>query len=298
MTALDRYNVTMPLKASLRALRCHQWIKNLLVFVPLLLAHELRDRQAWILLATAFASFCCAASAGYITNDVLDAAADRQHPGKRHRPFASGALTSQFGITLATTLLAFAIATAIQVSLTFTGIVVGYFILSLAYSSFLKTVPLLDVFLLALFYVIRLFSGGIAANVVISPWLAAFAVFFFLNLAFLKRYAEIRLHGVDEATRRGYQEGDDILILGYGTTSGFLSVLILALYMSTEKAFLLYHRPQFLWAICFCILYWIARAWLIAHRDRMNDDPVVFVLHDRVSYVIALVCCVFLALAI
>jgi 4-hydroxybenzoate polyprenyltransferase len=250
------------------------------------------------LLTTAFAAFCCAASAGYIANDVLDASVDRQHPEKRHRPFASGELTRGFGATLAFTLLTFAVVLASRVSMTFALIIVGYVLLSLAYSAFLKTLPLLDVFLLALFYVIRLFSGGIAANVVISPWLAAFAVFFFLNLAFLKRYTEIRQHGIDKSARRGYQDGDDILILGYGTTSGFLSVLILALYMSTERAFSLYHRPQFLWAICFCILYWVARSWLIAHRDRMNDDPVVFVLHDRTSYVIALVCSVFLALAI
>lgn len=291
---------SFPLNPVIQVLRVHQWLKNLLLFIPVVLAHQYRDAAAWGALLRAFAAFCCVSSCGYVLNDILDVESDKTHPGKRHRPFASGRLKRGFGFGLAIVLFAAGTALAASVSVPLLGIVTGYLAGSLAYSSFLKSQPLLDAFCLALFYAVRLFAGGVAAEVPISPWLTAFAVFFFLNLAFLKRYTELGLYRESGATKkvRGYLTGDGALIMAFGSACGIVSALVLALYMNSETAFALYRRPQFLWAICFFLLYWIARAWLVAHRGEMHDDPVVFVMHDRASYVVALLCVIVLALAI
>lgn len=284
----------------IQTLRIHQWAKNLLIFIPVILAHEYRHPQIWLGLLRAFLAFSCIASAGYVLNDIFDIASDLLHDGKKSRPFAAGVLSRGFGFALAVILLTAGTTLAASVSRDFLIVATAYFVGSVVYSLFLKSLPLVDVFCLACFYVVRLFAGGVAATVVISPWLAAFAVFFFLNLAFLKRFTELNLHRQNATTNkiRGYLPIDANVVMAFGTAAGILSALVLALYMNSEHAFTLYRHPEFLWAICFFLLYWITRTWLIAHRGEMHDDPVVFVIHDRASYVVLLCCVIVLALAI
>lgn len=290
----------LPFKPLIKTLRAHQWAKNLLIFVPVVLAHQYRDTAAWTVLFRVFAAFCCVASAGYVVNDIVDAPVDRAHPGKRLRPFASGTLSPRVGWAWAGFLMILGLSLAASASFPLLAVVSGYFATSLFYSFSLKSQPLLDVFCLTCLYAVRLFSGGLAVSVEISPWLVSFAVFFFLNLAFLKRYTELGLFRAEGGAKkvRGYLTGDGKFVMAFGSTCGIVSALILALYMNSDRVFTLYRHPEFLWAICFFLLYWVARAWLIAHRGEMHEDPVMFVMHDRASYVVLLLCVIVLALAI
>jgi 4-hydroxybenzoate polyprenyltransferase len=276
--------------ALVRALRVHQWVKNLLVFVPVVLDHKIFRAVPLEKAATAFLAFCCAASSAYILNDILDVEADRRHPTKRHRPFAAGTLNPTIGAVLVPGLLAIAfIASWSTLPARFVELLAIYVVLTTAYSLYLKSVAVVDVLLLAALYTLRVLAGIAAAHVRFSTWLLAFSMFLFLSLAFLKRYTEVSaMDGVatEQVRRRGYIRGDREWLGSMGGASGYLSVLVLALYINSEQVVALYRNPLLLWLVCPLLLFWISRMWLLAHRGRIDDDPIVATVRDPVSYVI------------
>jgi 4-hydroxybenzoate polyprenyltransferase/phosphoserine phosphatase len=276
--------------AILRQLRPHQWAKNLLLFVPLLLAHEVANPGKLLSVLVAFASFCAVASAGYVLNDLIDVDADRAHPTKCRRPIASGSLPIAAAIGLFAGLLVVAgTASAFWLSSATAGMVLLYLVLTLAYSFYFKERLLLDVLLLAGLYTHRVLTGGIAAEVAVSPWLLAFSTFFFLSLALVKRYVEISGRAGDAADEqiagRAYRVGDSVLVLSMGLSCAYIAVLVLCLFVSSEDVSRLYDRPDLLWLMCPLMFYWISRIWFLAHRGELHDDPVMFATTDRASYV-------------
>jgi 4-hydroxybenzoate polyprenyltransferase len=277
------------LAAAIRAMRPHQWAKNLLVFVPLIAAHQVGDPAAWALAIAAFAAFSLLASAAYLLNDLLDLPADRAHPRKRLRPLASGELAIPAGAVVMGLCLVAGSAVALLLPPAFGITVAAYFLLTLAYSLSLKQVAILDLVSLALLYTTRIVAGGFALGAPVSFWLLAFAMFFFFSLALVKRYAELVSleDGRAAVPGRGYAGHDLEVILAMGSASAMVSALVLALYINGESAKSLYTRPEMLWLLCPLLLYWIARTWLISARGQMHDDPVVFALRDRASYVVA-----------
>ncbi len=284
-----------------RPLRMQHWLKNVLVFVPLLAAHRFDEIGLVAKLLPAFVVFGLLASSGYVINDLLDLAADRHHPSKRLRPFASGDLPLGFGLFLIPALLAAGLWMAKMISWPFLEVAAGYYALSLAYSIRFKRVALLDVILLAGLYSMRILAGAAAVAIWPSHWLLAFSTFFFFSLALLKRYSELvimrRVDG-DHATARAYELDDSELIAAMGVASGFLAVLVLALYINSDKAQALYGRYQLIWFLCPMLLYWIGRVWLVAHRGQMPDDPLVFALQDRTNRILILVMSLLVVLAL
>lgn len=270
----------------LRALRPHQWLKNTLVFVPLLAAHLILVPEAVVRSAVAFVAFCLCASAAYVLNDLLDLDADRRHPRKRRRPFAAGTLPLHGGLVAAPLLTLAAFTVAATLSAQFMLVLLVYAITTLAYSLLLKRVAMLDVLTLAALYTVRIIAGAVAIPVEASFWLLAFSMFLFLSLAMVKRYTEIHRVAASGASRvsgRGYRVDDKALIQTLGVSAGYLSVLVLAFYIDSTKSAALYARYHMLWLLTPILLYWISRVWLLARRGEMHDDPVVFALTDRVS---------------
>lgn len=273
-------------RAWLAALRVHQWPKNALVFVPLLAAHMIFVPDAAVAALVAFVAFSLCASGAYVLNDLFDVEADRRHPRKRLRPFAAGDLPLRSGLLAALLLTVAAFAIASGLSPRFMGVLLAYAATTLAYSLALKRVPMLDVVTLAGLYTVRIIGGAVAIAVPASFWLLAFSMFLFLSLAMLKRYAEMHHVAATAQTRlagRGYAVDDLPLIQSLGTASGYLSVLVLAFYINSTKSTELYRHYHVLWLLTPLLLYWISRAWLLARRGRMHDDPVVFALTDPVS---------------
>jgi 4-hydroxybenzoate polyprenyltransferase len=278
------------LRALVRSLRPHQWTKNALIFVPALLAHATQP-EVWFRALWAFAAFSLCASSVYVLNDLLDLHADRAHPSKKRRPFASGDLPLGIGMLLAPVLLGGAVALALALPPAFAAVLGIYYGSTLAYSLFLKRLALVDVLLLAGLYSLRLIAGGVAYEVPLSQWLLAFALFLFVSLAFVKRTSEIQMvrrEGRQETAGRGYLAGDMELLSTLGAAAGYLSVLVLALYLNSEDVRRLYAHPARLWVMLPLLLYWISRVWLLAHRGQMHDDPIVFAIRDPPSYLVAL----------
>ncbi len=275
-----------PLRAWIKGLRLYQWLKNALVFLPLLASHKVFDATALAESALAFLCFGLCASGTYLLNDLLDLAADRRHPRKRNRPFASGALPLFHGMVVMPLMVAVAFVLAYGLSLRFAEVLLCYLILTLAYSFRLKRVAMLDVVVLAALYTVRIVAGTAAIHAEYSFWLLAFSMFIFLSLAMLKRYTEL-LDLLDSGQRmvggRGYAVDDLPLIQSLGGASGYISVLVLALYINSTASEVLYRRPHLLWLLCPLLLYWISRAWVVAHRRAMHDDPIVFAVTDKVS---------------
>lgn len=277
-------------RAFLEAIRVHQWVKNLLVFVPLLTAHQLADVVVLSSAALAFVAFSLCSSSVYLLNDLLDLEADRQHPTKRNRPFASGELSLLTGMVAIPLLLLASIGLALLLPADFLLALLAYFALTLAYSFHLKQVVLLDVVVLAILYTTRIIAGAVAIAVPVSPWLLAFSMFLFLSLALVKRFAELRALRVankQNAKGRGYSAGDLEQLASLGAASGYVSVMVLALYINSHEVTVLYKNPAALWLICPVILYWVSRVWLLAHRGQMHQDPIVFAIKDRGSYAVA-----------
>jgi 4-hydroxybenzoate polyprenyltransferase len=260
-------------------LRAHQWTKNLLLFVPLTMAHRLGDTDALLRVAAGAASFCAAASAGYVINDLADVAHDRAHPRKSLRPIAAGEISTFAAHGLWLLLLAIAVPLGALAGKSFLMLLGVYLAVSLAYSFFLKRSILLDVIVLAFLYTLRVLAGGVAAQVVVSEWLLMFATFFFLSLALLKRFADTSTSG------RPYSESDAAILRAFGVASATLSILVFALYLSSSHVTTLYHRPQILWGACPLFFYGLARMWLLAGRGEMHEDPVVFAAKDPATYV-------------
>lgn len=275
-----------PAGAVLRTLRPHQWLKNLLLFMPMLAAHQIEDPSAWGTLVLAFLAFSLCASSVYIGNDLLDLDSDRQHPRKCRRPFAAGLIPAWSGLLLAPLLLLTSVALGAQVGSPFLSVLLAYFALTCAYSLRLKRLPLLDCLTLALLYMLRVVAGAAALTMPLSFWLLAFSVFLFLSLAFVKRYAELQtlvLQGKQQAHGRGYGTADAALLQMQGMASGYAAVVVLALYLNSEAVLMLYRRPEFVWGAVLAVLFWINWMWLQAHRGRMHDDPVVFAVKDKAS---------------
>jgi 4-hydroxybenzoate polyprenyltransferase len=276
--------------AALRAARPYQWSKNLLVLVPLIAAHRVGEAPALLQGALAFAAFCLTASSAYIANDLADLGADRLHPRKRHRPFAAGHLPIPLGAAIMVATLAGAAGLAALLSAGFQLSLAAYLALTIAYSLALKRVAMLDVISLAALYALRIVAGGFAIGAPVSFWLLAFAMFLFFSLALVKRYSELLAleeGGARTAPGRGYSGHDAEVVLAIGTASGMVSALVLALYINGETAKDLYSRPVLLWLLCPILLYWISRMWLLAARGQMHDDPVLFAVRDRASYLVA-----------
>lgn len=279
--------MTTSIKPYLKALRPHQWIKNTLVFLPMLAAHQV-DAQTLRLSLFAFVSFCLIASSVYIVNDLLDLAADRAHPRKRLRPLASGSISVAHGVWMAFGTLLAGAAVAAVVGADFLLVMAAYYALTLAYSLQLKKCIVIDICVLAGLYSIRILAGGVATKIHLSVWLLAFSTFFFLSLAAVKRQAELvdsAGRGDLEASGRGYHVDDLPIIAMVAIGAGYVAVLVLALYLNSPTVAQLYARPEALWGVCVVILYWITRAVMIAHRGLMHDDPVIFALRDAGSHV-------------
>jgi 4-hydroxybenzoate polyprenyltransferase len=283
------------------AMRPHQWVKNILIFAPLMLSYQFLDKKLIILSLLAFAAFALTASGLYIINDLLDIESDRAHPTKRNRPFASGRLSKKWGIGQSIIVLAIALGIASLVNPQFLAVLLIYAILSASYSFKLKQVVLLDVSLLAILYTIRIIAGTYAVSLDFSYWLIVFSIFIFTSLAMVKRVSELynlKLQGKESVEGRGYTVQDHEIMSALGVASGFVSVLVLALYIHDPVIMSRYSQPEWLWIIVPTILYWIGRVWIIAHRGQMNEDPVVFAVHDKVSYLILLFIAIGIYLAI
>ena len=275
----------------LRAMRLHQWLKNLLVFIPLIMAHQVQQPQLLLLAVLAFLAFGLCASSVYLLNDLLDLDADRQHRTKRHRPLAAGTLPIMHGVLMIPILLFLAFCVALFLPAEFTWVLVSYYGVTLAYSLRLKHSPLTDVVVLAVLYTLRIIAGAAAVSTAPSFWLLAFSMFLFFSLALVKRFAELLgLTGEQQegiVAARGYRAEDLEGLAQSGISSGYLSVLVLALYINSEQVKALYTHPEFIWLLCPLLLYWIGRVWLLARRGEMQEDPVVFAIQDRRSLLIA-----------
>ncbi|MCU0755817.1 MAG: UbiA family prenyltransferase [Xanthomonadales bacterium] len=279
-----------PWRALLRALRLHQWVKNLLIFVPLIAAHQVSDAGALLKAGLAFLAFGLTASAVYLINDLLDLPDDRRHPSKCRRPFAAGSLPLLWGAVLVPALLAAALSLSLlALPGAFLIVLALYFVLTAAYSLRLKRMPIIDVLTLAGLYTLRVIAGAAAVLLAPSFWLLAFSIFIFLSLALAKRHTELRMlreRGELTASGRGWHVEDLSLVQSLGIAAGLSSVQVMALYIDSAAARKLYATPEALWLICPLLLYWICRLWFKAHRGKMHDDPVVFALRDRISLLV------------
>jgi 4-hydroxybenzoate polyprenyltransferase len=289
------------LKSILRALRPHQWAKNVLIFVPFGAAHRIGEGSSVTAVVLAFVAFCLCASSVYILNDLLDLESDRAHQRKSKRPFAAGDLSILTGLLLAPGLLAVAIVIAAFLNFKFDLVLATYYVLTVAYSFDLKGRVLIDAIALAGLYTLRVIAGAAAVAVALSFWLLLFSVFLFLSLAFVKRFAELeslRRQQRLKAAGRGYHVEDLPILQSLGTASGYLSVLVLALYINSPDIAALYHQPKAVWLLCVLMLYWVSRVWMKAQRGEMHDDPVVFALKDRVSLGIGLLAAITVLVAV
>jgi 4-hydroxybenzoate polyprenyltransferase len=267
-----------------KAMRPQQWAKNLLVFLPMLVGQGWSSGPAWAQAFFAFWALSAAASGLYLINDIADIPADRRHPRKRERPFASGKVSPVLGLPIAGLLL-------------ITGFMLGavagalvplsvYVTTAALYTFWLKRVTLIDVFVLAALYTIRIVLGGVATGFPASDWLLAFAGFFFLSLALVKRAAEMDAVQTD-LVGRGYRAGDSAMLKRIGVSAGMIAALVLALYLQQPANQARYAQPEFLWALPAAVVFWLSRVWLKVERGEMHDDPLMFAFRDRVSWAVA-----------
>lgn len=276
--------------AMLKALRPHQWSKNLLLFVPVLAAHDLSEVTSVI---PGFIAFCLTASAVYVINDLVDLAADRVHPRKCKRPFAAGDLSAVTGAGMAAGLLLAALIFGLLTgNPVFLAVLCLYLVSTFAYSLWLKRRLIVDVLMLAGLYTVRIIAGGAAASVVLSPWMLGFSMFIFLALAAVKRQAELTDQMVTGRTSSGRAyEVDDLPVLrGIAISAGHAAVLVLSLYISSDTVQKIYERPWLLWLITPLLLYWMLMMIMTTHRGEMTDDPIVYAATDRVSILVILAC--------
>ncbi len=290
-----------PLRAWLKAIRLHQWAKNTLIFVPLLLAHDWKPAAVGAALV-AFLSFGLCASATYIINDLLDIEADRRHPRKRRRPFAAGDLSAFAGVAAVAGMMCVSVVLAVALPhlfaampgsngplarpYSFLGWLAIYTATTLTYSFYLKRKLLLDVFVLSGLYTVRILAGSAATGVPISTWLAGFSVFFFLSLAFVKRFSELeslRERGSTVTNGRGYLVGDLEQLRALGTGAAYAAVVVMTLYISNSDTVRLYAHTARLWMVVPVLLLWLSQVWMLASRGQMHDDPVVWAITDKRS---------------
>lgn len=280
--------------AWIKAMRIHQWAKNVLIFLPLLTSHRFGELALIGDALIAFIAFGLCASSVYVMNDIIDLADDRHHRHKRLRPFASGTLSVEAGLAAFPLLLLSAFAVAwLTLPPLFTVVLASYYALTIAYSLLLKRIMSLDVISLAMLYTLRVIAGVAALGLALTFWLLAFATFLFLSLALAKRFAEIHdalERGQTGKTRgRDYETADIAMISSLGAASGYLAVLVLALYIREQATMDLYANPELLWLACPVLLFWITRVWILTQRGQMHEDPVVFAVRDWVSHLSGIV---------
>ena len=269
-------------------IRVHQWLKNLLILVPLLAAHRLTSLHSVGIATLGFMAFSFCASSAYVLNDVLDVESDRQHARKRNRPIAAGQVPVNQALIMGLVLLLAAAWLALSVSVPFALILGIYFVMTSAYSLRLKRQVIVDVMLLAALYTIRVVAGAVAETVIPSFWLLAFSMFLFLSLAVVKRYSEMLVTLAEEkryASGRGYSVADLSVLLSLGVSAGVAAIVVLALYVNDPITSKLYPSTIWLWPVPPLMLYWVSRVWMKAHRGEMHDDPVVFAMRDWQSLV-------------
>lgn len=290
------------IKTYIKMLRVHQWLKNFLVFASPVLAHTIFQPETFIATALAMVAFSFSASAIYIINDILDLPLDRQHPRKRNRPFASGAISIPYGLTVSALLLVATAAICSLLPLQFAAVIVLYLAVTTAYSLALKRMLLIDVLCLAGLYALRILGGKAATDLPLSFWLIAFGLFFFLSLALVKRYVELRHTTADAGDRiagRGYRPEDIHIVAQSGVSSAFAAAMVLALYIQSEDIRTLYSEPWVIWPLVPMVLYINVRIWILAHRKELDDDPVVFIATDwRSQLVIAVGVMLFVAASV
>ena len=292
-----RVSFRTSLRTWINALRGHHWAKNLLLFLPLALSHNLAVAPIVNTLA-GFALYGLCASGLYILNDLLDLHSDREHPWKKQRPFAAGDISIPQGLLVSFILLSSALGSGFLLNAKFGFALLGYVALTMLYSLYLKKLALLDVFILSSFYSFRILAGALISGTPLSQWFLAFSMFFFLSLAMAKRYSEL-LHASDLVSAgnsgRGYHTGDRELLLSLGVGSSFSAVVIFSLYVQSQDVRLLYSSPEFLLLLCPIVLYWLSRNWLLAHRGELKEDPVTLAIRDPVSYGVAVASAVVIA---
>lgn len=285
----------------IRAIRPHQWLKNLLLFLPLLLTSEFYTISLLAQTGLGVISFSLCASSVYLMNDLLDLPADRQHHSKRFRPFASGTLSPVIGVITSPVLLTGAFTVALVWLPTYFALVLAsYFICTVLYSFVLKRVVLVDVITLAILYTLRIIAGAAAVPIIPSFWLMAFSMFIFMSLAIIKRYTELawlRESGIQRTEGRGYLAKDLDMMAIFGSSSALIAVMVFALYINSEDIQSQYVTPEVLWFICPVLLYLMSRIWLLAYRGQVHEDPLVFVLKDRINQSAALIMAVLIYLA-
>jgi 4-hydroxybenzoate polyprenyltransferase len=284
----------------LKAMRPHQWAKNLLLFLPLLLSHTFTNPYKLTDGILAVISFSFTASSIYLINDIFDIHSDRRHPEKRLRPFARGVYAIPTGFLASTILMLIGLGIGAILSPLFCFCLLGYIVTTCLYTAWLKKRPIVDVILIGFFYTYRIFAGAIATETLVTDWLLAFATFFFVSMGIEKRYGELLRVSEDptmKANGRGYQTSDLPLLLTFGVNTSFLSLLVLALYVRSIEVTKLYTHPSWLWGVVILLLMWIMRFWLLAHRGIVRDDPLLFTLKDRKGALLFLLMAAVLILA-
>lgn len=289
------------LKTFLKTIRVHQYVKNLLLFVPFLLGFSAYDLQHFFDCVLGFLAFSALASSVYVLNDLLDLKADRLHPRKQLRGFAAGLLSIPTGFLLIIGFLTLSITLMTQLSWSFALVLIVYYVLTISYSFFLKQKILVDAIVLAGLYTLRVIAGMKIIGSGYYEWIIMFSMFIFLSLAFLKRYTELNVLLSDKrmySSGRGYHVKNVEVVRTFGITSGYIAALIVALYLNSNKAVTTYHHPQFLWLISVVIVYWISRLWILASEGKVHDDPVVFAIKDKVSYLLVVAVAILVGLAV
>ena len=267
------------------ALRPHQWIKNTLLALPAVAAHDF-GIAGFITIVVAFLSFSFGASSIYLVNDMLDLPHDRAHASKRSRSIAAGAVPLAHAVILFGMVSALSFGLALMLPWAFLLVLFSYFALSMSYALYLKRKLMIDVVALAALYGIRVLAGGAATSTFLSHWLVGFCFFIFLNLALVKRITEMMTlpeESSEKVKGRGYRRTDIETMTGLTAAAGFVSVLVLALYINSPEVGALYRHPELLWGICVILVYWLGRVCLLTGRGEMDQDPIVFAVTDRIS---------------
>lgn len=287
-------------RAVVNNLRPHHWVKNLLLFVPLIMAHQFYSAPTWRAAALGWVAFSLAASAMYLINDLFDLESDRRHVSKRDRPLAAGDVPLPLAGGMIALLLGSALLVAWWLPPTFLWLLIAYGLAALLYSVWLKRLLLVDVLVLSSFYVLRLVAGGAATAIPVSHWLLGFALCLFLSMALLKRYAELRASAPPQQTvhGRGYAARHRRLIGSVGSMAAVLTVIVFGFYLKSHEVMQLYRTSLLLWCIVPLLMIWLSRVWLLAYRGRMHEDPILFATHDVVSYLVGALCLVVLLAAL
>lgn len=271
-----------------KQIRAYQWVKNLLIFLPVVLSHSLNLKD-YFLSFLAFVSFSLLSSSIYLINDIYDLDSDRNHPEKKYRPFALGYLNLLFVLKAFIILFLLSFVIALFVSPKFLLSIFIYLIFSLLYTYSFKKIPILDIVILSFLFTIRIYAGSFATNIAISEWLFSFSIFFFLSLSSLKRYIElIKMNDNSKLIGRAYNKEDSNLIKIIGVSTGLISILVYVLYINSSKVNSLYSNPEYLYFILLILIYWLLRLWFYSDKKTINYDPISFILKDKVSYILLL----------